>query len=78
MSQKKLGSLRKSEKGSLYIKIDEGVSLDAGAVIQLQDPRKKLDESVEKGRLSQERADEIRAKIPDYIRYELVLAPPKK
>lgn len=70
---KKLGSLRKSQKGGLYIKMDEDVTLKKGQSIQLTDPRKSLDKAVEAGRMSGEKAEGIKAKIPDYIRYDLHL-----
>lgn len=72
-----VGSLRKSQKGEFYIKINENVSLNKGDVIQVQDPRKKLKDSVTAGRLSEEKAAEYAAKIPEYVRYDLVLPPPK-
>ena len=72
---KKLGSLRKSQKGSLYIKLDEDISLKKGQSVQLKDPRKSLDAAVEAGRMSSEKAEEMKAKIPEYIRYDLILAP---
>lgn len=75
---KKLGSLRKSQKGSLYIKIDEDVTLTKGMSLQLKDPRKSLDAAVENGKMSSEKAEEIKAKIPDYIRYEVIQAPDNK
>lgn len=74
---KRLGSVRKGKTGNHYIKMTETVTLTKDDVIQLQDPRKKLTESVAAGRLSSEKAAEFAAKIPDYIKYELVL-PPKK
>lgn len=67
----KVGSLRKSQKGSLYIKVDADVTLKKGQSLQLTDPRKSLDQSVASGRLTQEKADSIREKIPDYIRYDV-------
>lgn len=78
MSWKKVGSLRKNSKGNFYIKLDEDVTLKKDDVVSVQDPRKKLKESVAAGRLSQEKADEIATKIPEYIRYELFLTPPKE
>lgn len=74
---KRLGSVRKGKTGNHYIKISENVTLSKDDVIQLQDPRKKLNESVASGRITEEKAAEWLAKIPDYIRFELVL-PPKK
>lgn len=75
---KKLGSLRKSQKGGLYIKLDEDISLKKGQSVQLKDPRKSLDQAVEAGRMSSEKAEEMKAKIPEYIRYDLILAPDNK
>lgn len=67
----KVGTLRKSKKGGFYIKLDADVTLKKDEVLNVQDPRKKLDESVEAGRLTEAKAEEIRAKIPDYIRQEI-------
>jgi len=67
----KVGTIRKSKKGGLYLKIDADVTLKKDEVLNMQDPRKKLDDSVAAGRLTEEKAEEIRAKIPDYIRQEL-------
>lgn len=75
---KKIGSLRKSQKGSLYIKVDADVTLKAGDVVQLQDPRKSLDAAVAAGRMDSEKAEGIKAKIPDYVKYDCTLAPAKK
>jgi len=75
---KKLGTLRKSQKGSLYIKLDSDVTLKKGQSITLKDPKKSLDAAVEAGRMSAEKAEEIKAKIPDYIKYELLLGPDNK
>ncbi len=69
----KIGTVRKSKKGSLYIKVESDVALKKDAMLTLQDPRKKLDESVASGRLTEEKAEEFRAKIPDYIRQEIYL-----
>jgi len=70
---KKIGTIRKSKSGNLYIKIDVDVNLKTGQALNLQDPRKKLDSAVEAGRMSAGKAEEIKAKIPDYIRQELYL-----
>jgi hypothetical protein len=72
---KEIGSVRKGKTGNFYIKVKETVTLTAEDNVQLQDPRKKLTESVAAGRLTQEKADAIAAKIPEYIKYSLVLPP---
>jgi hypothetical protein len=76
-SWKKVGTLRKSKSGGLYIKVEEGVTLTKDAVLQLQDPRKKLQQAVEAGRMEESVAKERIAKVPDFIRYEIFLVPPK-
>lgn len=75
---KKVGSLRKSQKGGLYIKVDEAVSLTKGSSLQLKDPRKSLDQAVEAGRMTSEKAEEIKSKIPEYVKYDVILAPNNK
>lgn len=73
---KKVGTMRKNDKGNTYIKIDEDITLPKGTVLQVQDPRKKLDEAVKANRMSEEKAEEIRAKIPEWLIREIVLPPP--
>lgn len=68
----KVGSLRKSQKGGLYIKLDADVTLKAGESLNLQDPRKSLDEAVAAGRMSEEKAESIKAKIPEYVKYDVI------
>ena len=76
-----MGTLRKAKDPSKdnYIAVEKGVNivLKEGDVLSVQDPRKKLDKSVAAGRMTKERAEEIKAKIPDYIIREIYLAPPK-
>lgn len=74
---KKFASVRAGKDGSKYIKVDQDITLKVGDIVQIQDPRKKLKDSVKAGRLSEGKAEEFAAKIPDYILSELVLPPPK-
>ena len=74
---KTVGSLRKGEKGNLYIKITEGVTLNTGDSIQLQDPRKRNQTLADKGFITQEEAESRNAKIPEYVKYDVVMGPPK-
>ena len=76
MSWDKIGTLRKGNKGNFYLKIDKDVTLKAGESVQVKDPRKSLAEAVTAGRMSKEQADEMTAKVPEYIRYELYKTPP--
>jgi hypothetical protein len=67
----KIGSLRKSKNGNLYIKVDSDFSLKKDDALNLQDPRKKIASSVEAGRLEESKAEEMLSKIPDYIKYDI-------
>lgn len=65
----------KTKPGKLYIKFKEDVTLAAGSTLLIQDPREELQEAVNNGRLTEARAEEMLAKIPGFVRYNLVLAP---
>lgn len=75
----KVGEILTSNKkeGELYIKMKEDVSLKTGQTLQIRDPRKSLEEAVNAGRLSEDKAETILSKIPDFVRYELILPPPR-
>ena len=72
---KKIGSVRTGKTGNFYLKVDADVTLSKDDVLQLQDPRKKLRESVAAGRLDEEKATAMSEKIPTYIKYDVVLPP---
>ena len=72
---KQIGSINESKKGKFYIRLTEEVSLGPDTNVMLQDPRTELDASVEAGRISAEKAEEIKAKIPSFVIYNLVLPP---
>lgn len=72
-----VGSLRKGKDGNLYINVQEDVTLAKGSTLQLQDPRKKAMAMAEKGYITTEVAEERVAKIPEYVRYDVVLPPPR-
>lgn len=78
MSWTRVGSLCKSKAGSLYIKVSESVTLEKDSALQLQDPRKKLEASVAAGRITEDKAAEIMAKIPDFVKYEVYLVKDNK
>jgi hypothetical protein len=66
-----------NEDGSsngVYIKLSEGVEkvrLKNGMSLSVTDPRKSLDEAVAKGRMDQEKAEYLRSKIKDFIKFEI-------
>lgn len=67
----KVGTLRKSKAGGLYIKVEGDVALKKDSSLSLQDPRKKLDASVAAGRMTADEAEARKAKVPEYIKYEV-------
>lgn len=69
----KVGTLKKSKAGNLYISVAESVTLKKDANLMLKDPRKELEKSKEAGRLDAEKADAMIAKIPDFVRYDIYL-----
>lgn len=70
---KKIGSLRKSKKGGLYIKLDESISLQKDTSLTLQNPRESVDRLVSSGKITAQEGETRKSKIPDYIRYEVFL-----
>lgn len=77
MAWTKVGSLRKGKSGGNYIKVDTDVNLKKGQTLSLQDPRKSLENAVANGRMDEAKAEALKAKIPEYIKYDVVLVPDK-
>lgn len=69
----KVGTLKKSKAGNLYISVADTVTLKKDANIMLKDPRKELEKSKAAGRLEAGKADEMIAKIPEFVKYDLFL-----
>lgn len=69
----KVGTIRKSKKGGLYIKVDADVKLVKDSSLQIQDPRKKIKDQVAAGKLEEAKGEERLSKIPEYIRQEVYL-----
>jgi len=67
----KVGELKKSKAGKLYVEVKEDIP--KGSYVMLKDPRVGIAESVKAGRLTEERGNEILAKLPDFLKYELIL-----
>lgn len=67
----KVGELKKSKQGKLYVEVK--ADIPKGAYVMLKDPRAGVMESVQAGRLSEEKGNEILAKLPDFLKYELIL-----
>lgn len=67
----RVGQVLNSKAGVPYIKIDKDVTLTAGAVLFLNKPNDEIDSAVERGKLTTEQAEVRKAKIPDFVRYNI-------
>jgi hypothetical protein len=74
---RRVGEILVSKQGKAYVKIKEDVTLQKDMVLQMQDPRDRIHKAVEAGRMTEEQAEERLSKIKDFVKYELVLAPPR-
>lgn len=83
----KIGTLRKGENGS-YIKLEEGVEIFMNGVkvptndkrtVRLEDPRRKVEGLKDRGFISEAEADKRLEKLAelDWLRYELIIPPPR-
>lgn len=72
-----VGEILTSKAGKLYVKIKEDITLEANSTLMIQDPRVSLEEAVNAGRMTEEQATERLAKIPDFVRYQLIKPPEK-
>lgn len=82
MSKKwqKVGAVLKKKNGEgFYMKVEQDIP--AGSFIQLQNPIDRVERIVkiqlEKGEISQDEADAAIAKVPDFVKYDLILPPAK-
>lgn len=65
----------KNKEGSYYIKVE--ADIPAGSILQMEKPREAIEKMVERGIITQEEADERINKVPDFVKFNLVLPPPK-
>jgi hypothetical protein len=75
---KPVGEILKSKAGKLYVKFKEDFTVEAGSTLMIQDPRVNIQEGVTAGRMTEEQAEERLAKIPEFVRYNLILPPSKE
>ncbi len=69
----KVGAIKKSQKGSLYIDVQSAVELKMGQRLQLQNPRESIDRLVKSGKLEEAVGEERKAKIPEFVKYDVFL-----
>jgi hypothetical protein len=67
----RVGQILNSKAGAPYIKIDKDTVLKVGDVLFLNKPADEIDNAVERGKLTQEQAEAKKAKVPDFVRYNI-------
>lgn len=67
---------KKDGKGT-YIKMKKDVHLREGTIVQVQDPRDTVDVLLGKGVITSDQAADRKSKIPDFVKFDLVLPPPQ-
>jgi len=67
-------SILESKAGNLYIKVKEGITLNPGDNLIMKSHVDSIEEGVEAGRLSREKADEILAKT-EFVKYNISAGP---
>jgi len=77
----KIGQVQQAKSGAFYIKVSAGtkegtaqsVTLNPGDVLYLQTPQEQIDFLVSSGKLTSAEAEARKAKIPEFIRYNVSL-----
>ena len=69
-----LGTINESKNGKLYIKIDKEITLKKGDFISLKSKKQEILDSVESGKINEERGNELMEKLA-FIKYTLHKAP---
>jgi hypothetical protein len=80
----KLGAIMKGKEGGLYIKLDDNIDtlnvngeLVKGKFINLEKPEAKYKRMLEAGVMEEAEYEEKVNKIPDFVKYEVVIPPSK-
>lgn len=69
----KVGTIRKSKKGGLYLKVEADVTLAKDAALQIQDPRTKIKDAIAAGKMSESQGTERLAKLPEWLSKDVFL-----
>lgn len=67
----KVGQALKSKGGKTYLKFEKTVTLKEGDVLFLSKPSENIDYLVDKGDLTEEEGAAKKAKIPDFVLYNI-------
>ncbi len=65
-----IGTINKSKNGNLYINIDKDLSVKKGDRLILRSKKKEIEASVEAGKISEERGEELQEKL-HFIKYTI-------
>ena len=74
---KEIGSIRMSQKGKLYIKLDDVEGLENGIALQINKPEDKIRRLHELGYIKDEDLEKRLEQIPEWLKYEITM-PPKQ
>jgi len=67
-----VGEVRKGKDDKFYLKATSDITLKKGESLSLRKPDEKYDVFVKLGKMEEDEAEERKAKIPSYIKYEAV------
>lgn len=66
-----VGYVSKSKAGNVMITIEQGLTLNAGDKLMQKKPADVIDSLVEAGYLTEEQAEQRKAKVPEWKLYEV-------
>lgn len=69
----KVGAIKKSQKGNLYIDVSSNVTLAMGQRLQLQNPRDSIKKLQANGKIDEATMNERLAKLPEFVKYDVFL-----
>lgn len=74
----KVGQILTKKDGNGYnVKIDADVTLKKGTYLQVTKPQDEIQRLVANGIITEEQGEERLAKIPDFVKFNLILPPAK-
>ncbi len=69
---RQVGVVLNNKEGSPYLQFREDVIVTAGTILALQRPKDQIDYLVKENKITQTEADARLAKIPDYLRFNVL------
>lgn len=73
----RVGQALKSKAGKTYLKFDTTVTIKEGETLFLSRPEEDVDHLVDTGKLTKEEGEARKAKIPDFVIYNIKTATSK-